>query len=53
VLVAGVVLNVKILVEQHGAWTQSPPVMPVIETLGSSPTGKHSQGQQQLPSFPI
>jgi hypothetical protein len=53
VLVVGVLLNVKILVEQHGVCTQSPPVMPVIETLGSSPTGKHSQGQQHRPIVPI
>jgi hypothetical protein len=53
VLVVGVVLKVNILVEQHGVWTQSPPVMPVIETLGSSPTGKHSQGQQHRPIVPI
>jgi hypothetical protein len=53
VLVVGVLLNVKILVEQHGVWTQSPPVIPVIETLGSSPTGKHSQSQQHWPIVPI
>jgi hypothetical protein len=46
VVAAGVVLNVNVFVEQHGVCTHSPPVMPVIEMLGSSPTGKHSQGQQ-------
>jgi hypothetical protein len=53
VLVVGVLLNVNILVEQQAVWTQSPPVMPVMDTLGSSPTGKHSQSQQHRPIVPI